>query len=122
MTKIPTYHLINLEENNLAKLPHRTFVHGFLKTLAKILDCDYLEAIEIFEFTLTEMDQLDTDNSCQVLTFQSIELKLHKDVLFYTNKRKTFLEKLFTQKFTTLIFFTTGLFFLATLLRISAEN
>lgn len=122
MTKIPIYHLINLEENNLESLPHKTFVHGFLRILAKVLDYDDIEAIEIFEFNLKEVDLIINDNSYQVLTFQSIELKLHKESLFYTTKRKTFFETLITQKITLFIFFTTGLFFIASLLHISSEN
>lgn len=118
MTKIPTYHLINLEENNLTNLPHKTFVHGFLKTLAKMLDYDYMEASKVFEFSLKKIDMLNNENSLQVLTFQNIELKLHRENLFYTNKRKSFFEKLLAQKITVFIICITGLFFIASLLRI----
>lgn len=48
-TKIRQNLIIDLENDNLAKLPNRAYVIGFLKTLTQTLGINYTEAIELFE-------------------------------------------------------------------------
>lgn len=53
-TKIRQKIIIYLENDNLAKLPNRAYVIGFLKTLTQTLGINYTEALEVFDKTVIE--------------------------------------------------------------------
>lgn len=53
-TKIRQNIIIYLENDNLAKLPNRAYIIGFLKTLTQTLGINYTEAIELFDKTVIE--------------------------------------------------------------------
>jgi len=53
-TKIRQNIIIYLENDNLAKLPNRAYIIGFLKTLTHTLGINYTEALELFDKTVIE--------------------------------------------------------------------
>lgn len=116
LTRIPKYHLENLEQEKFESLPHKTFVQGHLKTLSKFLSYDSNIALSLFNEAHDEFQ-----SNFEPLKYKRIIIASPKNYIFRKYKQKTFIDYIISNVFMKSILSLIGLIFLLSLIKLFKE-